>query len=120
MMTPLELMLQGPSLQGSLYPPESRYHNIALAEITLADGRTVRYLRRRMLPAPEGMTAIFEYRVVEGDRLDNLANRFLGDPFASWRLADANVVLRMESLVEEVGGIVRIALAAGGPGASGA
>ena len=59
---------------------------------------------------------MFEYRVVAGDRLDNLAARFLGDPLQSWRLADANGVLRMESLVEEIGGRIRITLPEGVPG----
>lgn len=114
MSTPLERMLQGPALENTLYPPGTRYYGVPLAQITLPDGRTVRYLRRRLLPEPATMATVFEYRVAEGDRLDLLANRFLGDPLAAWQIADANGVLRMESLVEEVGGRVRVTLAGGG------
>ena len=120
MSTPLERMLQGPALESTLYPPGTRYYGVPLAEITLQDGRTVRYLRRRLLPQPATMAIVFQYRVAEGDRLDNLANRFLGDALSAWQIADANGVLRMESLVEEVGGSVRITLAAGVPGGGGA
>jgi hypothetical protein len=120
MTTPLERLLQGPSLESTLYPPGTRYYGVALAEITLPDGRTVRYLRRRRLPDPASLSTVFEYRVVDGDRLDNLANQFLGDPLASWRIADANGVLRMESLVEETGERIRITLSDGVPGGSGA
>src|ERR1700722_7282640 len=99
MTTLLEQMLQGPSLESTLYPPGTRYNNVPFLSITLSDGRTVRYLRRRQVPDPASLSTVFQYRVVDGDRLDNLANRFLGDPGASWRIADANPVLRMESLV---------------------
>jgi hypothetical protein len=115
---PLERLLQGPSLESTAYPPESRYHGLAHATLTLADGRTVRYLRRRQFPDPATMAVIAEYRVVEGDRLDNLAMRFLGDSLAAWRIADANGALRMEAMVEEIGLRVRISMPAGMPGAA--
>jgi hypothetical protein len=117
---PLELLLQGPRLENTAYPPESRYHGVPLAQITLSDGRTVRYLRRRQLPDPASFTTISEYRVADGDRLDNLAARLMGDPLAAWRVADANGTLRMEALVEETGLRIRITLPAGVQGASGA
>jgi len=120
MSTPLERLFQGPALEATLYPPGTRYFGVPLAEITLQDGRTVRYLRRRTLPSPASLATVFEYRVVDGDRLDNLAARFLGDALASWRIADANGVLRIESLVEETAGRIRITLSEGVPGAGGA
>jgi hypothetical protein len=120
MSTPLERLLEGPALESTLYPPDSRYHGVPLAEITLPDGRSLRYLRRRVLPSPGALATMFEYRVVDGDRLDNLAAQFLGDALASWRIADANGALRMESLVEETGGRIRLTLSEGVPGADGA
>src|SRR5262245_12560800 len=119
MNAPLERLLQGPSLETTLYPPESRYSGVALATITLNDGRTVRYLRRRLLPDAFSLATIGEYRIGDQDRLDNLAPTFLGDPLAAWRIADANVVLRMESLVEETGRRIRITLPDGVPAAPG-
>ena len=120
MSTPLEQLLLGPSLESTVYPPGTRYYGVALAEITLSDGRTVRYLRRRVLPPTASQATVFEYRVVDGDRLDNIAARILGDPLAAWRLADANGVLRMESLVEEVGATIRLTTPEGMPEGSGA
>jgi hypothetical protein len=117
---PLEDLLRGPSLENGLYPPTSRYYAVPIAELTLADGRTVRYLRRRALPDPATLATVAEYRVVAGDRLDNIAWQQLGDSLAAWRIADANVALRMESLVEEPGRRLRITLAAGMQGGTGA
>jgi hypothetical protein len=110
---PLERLLQGPPLEATLYPPGSRYYGVPIAQTTLADDRTVRYLRRRFLPDPGALVTMVEHRVVDGDRLDNLAARYIGDPLAAWRIADANGVMRMESVVEETGRRIRITLPEG-------
>jgi hypothetical protein len=111
-----ERLLQGPPIETTLYPPDSRYHGLAVAELTLADGRTVRFLRRRFLPDPAALATLVEHRVADADRLDNLAARYLGDALQAWRLADANGALRMEALVEETGRRLRITLPEGVPG----
>jgi hypothetical protein len=118
--TMADLLLQGPPIELTLYPPGSRYSGLAVAEITLPDGRTVRFLRRRFLPDPSALTTLVEHRVADADRLDNLAARYLGDALQAWRIADANGALRMEALVEEVGRRLRITLPAGVPGSPGA
>ena len=112
-MDPVRTLLMGPPLDAVLYPPGSRYHGVATAERTLPDGRTVRYLRRRFLPNPALLIAFAEHRVADSDRLDNLAMRYLGDPLQSWRIGDANLTLRLEALVEEVGRRVRVTLPEG-------
>lgn len=117
---PLETLLRGPSLESTLYPPTSRYYAVPIAAMTLPDGRTVRYLRRRTLPDPTTLVTVAEYRVAADERLDNIAWQQLGDALAAWRIADANVTLRMEALVEEAGRRLRITLPAGVPGGSGA
>jgi hypothetical protein len=118
MSDPVRQLLMGPPLEATLYPPGSRYYGIATAEITLADGRVVRYLRRRFLPDPATLVTIAEHRVGDGDRTDNLAAKYLGDPLQSWRMADANLTLRLEALVEEIGRRLRFTLPEGvqGPG----
>ena len=48
-------------------------------------GRTARrsvYLRRRFVPPPERFALLREHVVAAGDRLDNLAAQYLGDPAA--------------------------------------
>jgi hypothetical protein len=99
----------------TLYPPSSRYHGVSIAEITMPDGRTVRFLRRRFLPDPSALVQVAEHRVADGDRLDNVAARYLGDPLAAWRIADAHPELRMDVLVEEIGRRLRITLPDGMP-----
>lgn len=93
--------------------PTSRYHLTPSAELLLAAGtgrpHAVRYLRRRFLPALDRTVHLAEHRVSEGDRLDNLSARYLGDPLAFWSIADANLELQPEALIE-VGRRIRIAL----------
>lgn len=113
MSTMLEKLFQGPPLELTIYQAGSRYYGLPLAEITLADGRTVRYLRRRFLPDPSTLATTAVFLVSDGDRLDNLSARYLGDPMAAWRIADANGVLRLEEVVEETGRRVRITLPEG-------
>ncbi|RPI88962.1 MAG: LysM domain-containing protein, partial [Planctomycetaceae bacterium] len=48
--------------------------------------------------------------VTEGDRLDNITARYLGDPTQFWRVCDANLVLLPDELSDEPGESIRIAL----------
>src|SRR4051794_41832803 len=69
--------------------PTSRYAAVETAEFELEAGRTVRYLRRRFVPAPEQFVVIDEHVVVAGDRLGTIAAPHPGGPGAVWRVADA-------------------------------
>lgn len=97
-----------------MFDPTSRYHAIENAEwvITEPDGtlRRVVYKKRRFLPPPESATIVLEHRVVEGDRVDNLAARYLGQPLQFWRVCDANLIQKPADLTGEVGSLIRIAL----------
>jgi len=99
------------------FPPGSRYNGIATKTYVTADGRTVAYLARRFVPPPERFTLLREHVVTEGDRLDLVAARYLGDPEAFWRVADANGAMRPAELTEEIGRRLRITLPEGFPGA---
>ena len=48
--------------------------------------------------------------VADGDRLDLLAHRYLGDPELFWRICDANRALRPEELTREAGRVLGIPL----------
>lgn len=82
--------------------PNSRYYSVEEATLETPDGqggkRPVRYLRRRFIPSPQGQTTLIEHRVTQGDRLDIITARYLGDPTLFWQLCDANTVLRPEEL----------------------
>jgi nucleoid-associated protein YgaU len=97
-----------------MFDKNSRYANIETTtlDLTGADGTTrkVRHVRRRFLPDPEDLTTVVEHTVTEGDRLDNVTTRYLGDPTLFWRLADANNTMRPEELTEEIGRAIKIAL----------
>jgi hypothetical protein len=73
------------------------------------------YLSRRFVPSPERFSQLQEHVVVEGDRLDNLAAHYIGDPEQFWRAADANNAMRPEALTEEIGRRLRITLPEGIP-----
>ncbi len=95
-----------------MFEPTSRYYNIETIKMTVGDEhpRVVSYKRRRIIPSGETMTTLVEHTVTQGDRLDNLAARYVGDPEQFWRICDANDVLRPEELTEEIGWIIKIGL----------
>jgi len=96
-----------------MFEPTSRYYNIETVKMTVGDDegpRVISYKRRRIIPSGETMTTLVEHTVVQGDRLDNLAARYVGDPEQFWRISDANDVLRPEELTEEIGWIIKIAI----------
>jgi len=115
---PVQAFLEENSFQTQFFPPSSRYHGLGTAVLTTTDGRSVAYLKRRFVPPPERFALLQEHAVVEGDRLDNLAQRYLGDPEQYWRLCDANGALRPDTLVETCGRLLRITLPEGIPGAA--
>ncbi len=106
--------LLGPAdLKATLFPPSSRYHGFELAKHQLEDGRVVTYLRPRIVPPPEHFALLGEHAVVSGDRLDNIAANYFGDPELFWRICDANRALRPDELTERAGRRLRITLPAG-------
>ncbi|HMO77153.1 MAG TPA: hypothetical protein PKD48_17590 [Sphingopyxis sp.] len=76
----------------------SRYATQPVLEADRGDGVTVRYVLPRLLPDPGDMVVATRHRAVEGDRLDLLAWRHLGDPTAWWMIADANRVTHPAAL----------------------
>ena len=97
-----------------MFDPTSRYAKLAVKTLTVAgpDGqpRDIRYVERRFLPPAGAGTTLVEHRVVQGDRLDRITAKYLGDPAQFWRVADANETLRPEELTDEIGGTIEIAL----------
>jgi hypothetical protein len=77
-------------LRETLFPQSSRYFGLEILKGKLPDGREVAYLERRFLPSHEVLVAVEEHTVDAGDRIDNVAARYLGDPLLFWRLCDGN------------------------------
>ena len=98
------------------FPITSRYYTVETAIYTTADGQEFVYLRRRFVPSPDNFTLLQEHIVTQGERVDHIAAKHLGDPEQFWRLCDANGVLDPEELLTPLGRHVRITLPEGIPG----
>jgi hypothetical protein len=99
------------------FPMTSRYYGIATETLTTPDGRVIVYLQRRFLPAPDRFALLQEHQVTDGERLDTIAGKYLNDPQAFWRIADANRAMRPDDLTDPPGRRLRITLPEGIPGA---
>lgn len=118
LMDPVQAMLAQTALQRTLFSPTSRYFGIDTETLNTPDGKTIIYLQRRFLPSPSRFQLLQEHSVVQGDRLDNIAAKYLGDPELFWQIADANGAMRPEELVEKIGRKLRITLPQGITGTS--
>jgi hypothetical protein len=115
---PVQAMLAQSALQRTLFAPTSRYYGIDTQTLVTREGKTIIYLQRRFLPSPGQFQLLQHYTVVQNDRLDNIAAKYLGDPELFWRIADANGAMRPEELVETIGRQLRITLPQGITGTS--
>ena len=99
-----------------MFPVTSRYFNIEVATIEIADGRTAPYLRRRFLPNGAKAVVLAEHVITQGERLDNITARYLGDPEHFWLVCDANNAMRPDDLTadSEIGHRLLIPLPQGG------
>lgn len=91
-----------------MFETDSRYYPIEDAELTLPDGRKIAYKRRRFLPQGMSMELLVEVGVTEGDRLDLISARSLGNPSHFWRIADANDGMHPQQLTDETGRSLRV------------
>ncbi len=96
-----------------MFDPRSRYADLDTTTISVPDGengtRDIRYVRRRIIPSAAGLTTLVEHTVAQGERLDQVTARYVGDPTQFWRVCDANNVAKPEEL-EQTGRVIKIAL----------
>lgn len=97
-----------------IFPVNSRYHNLETAKWIAPDGREIIYLKRRFLPPASSSVARVEHVVTQGERLDNITARYLGNPEQFWRLCDANNAMHPAELTAEIGRRLQIPLLQGG------
>lgn len=94
-----------------MFDHTSRYASIETVQYdNLPDGRKISYKRRRFLPKGTSMPLLQEVMVLEGDRLDLIAYKGLGDPEQFWQVCDANDAMNPDELTAEVGQVLRIPL----------
>ncbi|HPT36965.1 MAG TPA: hypothetical protein PLZ44_01605 [Methanothrix sp.] len=88
--------------------PSSRYYSTETAEYITPDGRKISYYRRRFLPQGRLQPLLATVKIREGDRLDVLAAKTLGDPEQFWRICDANDAMNPFQLLSEPGKKIRV------------
>ncbi len=114
---PLQALLAAGLVPTFTYPPTSRYASAPVLTYHPADGsQQLRYLGRRLVPAPESMPLLGYHEVVAGDRLDLIAYAALGDAELWWLIPDANLCTDPAELTAVIGRRLRLATAPPAPG----
>ena len=90
--------------------PNSRYYGATVESLVLPNGTMVQYLQRRIIPSASIYKSLQNYTVADGDRIDNLAAKYLGDPTLYWLICDSNTSMDPDALAAQPG----VAAAAGG------
>lgn len=114
----IQKILSAAGLDSTTFTPTSRYYGKPLTTTKTVNGETIVHTKRRFVPPPENFALLQFHFVEQGDRLDNVAHKYLADPEQYWKLCDANGVDRPDELTEEVGRTIRITLPEGVPGDS--
>ncbi len=91
-----------------MFETTSRYYALETVTFSMPDGRIIAYTRRRFLPQGESLPLLVEVAVAQGDRLDLISARTLGDAEQFWRVCDANNAVNPPDLTAEVGRALRV------------
>jgi hypothetical protein len=86
----------------------SRYAGLEVLVLELEPGRAIPYLSRRFVPSSTSLPLLQETTTTQGDRLDLIATRTIGDPEQYWRICDANDAMNPVDLVSEPGRRLRV------------
>ena len=79
-----------------MFFPGSRYINQPTYTVTLSGGTVVSAVK---LPLPSPGPLIGYHKVLQGERLDLIANHYLSDATTFWRLCDANNAVAPDALI---------------------
>lgn len=115
---PLAAMVQLGVVPPVTFPTDSRYYGYKVLQYSTPGGQLIPYLARRIVPQPgaPNYATINQYSVRQGDRLDLIAAKYLGDPLMAWLIADANGALAPQDLVATPGRVLAITTPQGVPG----
>jgi hypothetical protein len=92
----------------------SRYYGLDTENYVTPDGRTIVYLTRRFLPPAGTSPVIAIHTVTQGERLDNITARYLGDPEQFWRICDMNNAVHPDEMTAEIDRNLNIPFPQGG------
>ena len=93
-----------------MFDETSRYQSVETVTYQAADGQLIPYKQRRFLPQGEKLSLLVEVTTSEGDRLDLIAARTIGDPQQFWRICDANNTMNPFVLTSAIGQWLRVPL----------
>ena len=115
---PLAAMIRLGVVPPVTFPTDSRYYGFSVLQYPLPNGQTIPYLARRIIPQPgaPNYVTINQYTVQQGDRLDLIAAKYLGDPLMAWLICDANGGMAPYDLVKTPGTVLAITTPQGVPG----
>ncbi len=115
MKNPLQALIQMGVVPSVSFPTDSRYHGSRTLSYVARSGQTITYLARRFAPEPgaPNFSTVAQHTVQQGDRLDLLAAKYLGDPLIFWLICDANGAIRPDDLVKTPGTILDITMPQG-------
>jgi len=115
---PLQAMMQLGVIPPVTFPTDSRYYGYGVLQYSAPNGQQIPYLQRRIVPQPgaPNYATINQYTVRQGDRLDLIAAKYLGDPLMAWLICDANGAMRPYNLVATPGTVLNITTPQGIPG----
>lgn len=116
---PLQAMMRMGVVPAVAFPPDSRYYGSGTLTYTAPNAQSIAYLSRRFVPQPgaPNFSTLARHTVQQGDRLDLIAAKYLGDPLIFWLICDANGAIRPDDLVKTPGATINITMPQGVPGA---
>jgi hypothetical protein len=115
---PLQMLIQMGVVPPVVFPTDSRYYGTGILQYVLPNGQGIAYLQRRIVPQPgaPNYATIAQHTVRQGDRLDLIAAKYLGDPLIFWLLCDANGAITPNDLLTTPGRVLAIVTPQGVPG----
>lgn len=118
MNSPLQSLIQIGVVPPVTFPTDSRYYGSSTLTYITPGGQTISYLTRRFVPqpGPPNFATVGQHTVRQGDRLDLIAAKYLGDPLIFWLICDANGAIEPGKLVEIPGRMLNITTPQGVPG----
>ena len=118
MIDPLQALLQRDVIPPVTFPTDSRYYRFPTLTYTAPNGQSYTYLAPRVVPQPgaANYATVAQHTIKQGDRLDLIAAKYLGDPLIFWLICDANGAIRPNQLVETPGTVLNITMPQGVPG----
>ena len=102
---PLQALMQLGVIPPVTFPTDSRYYGSGTLHVHRARRASIAYLARRIVPQPgaPNYATVAQHTVRQGDRLDLIAAKYLGDPLLFWLICDANGAIRPHDLVADAG-----------------